>query len=147
MFKVLMHFISLHYEANLLFTPHDIEKTRTVITFIVSGVLQNVVFLIASGSRNLGGTCARNVVERGGKVVLCDSVSMKDAGEELQQSLGQKDFMFVPTDVSLTISTLIYKYNTVMINIHNISTDRTNPFLILVLQFKLTSTEHLQKSF
>lgn len=34
---------------------------------------------------------------------------MKDAGEELQQSLGQKDFMFVPTDVSLTISTLIYK--------------------------------------
>lgn len=72
---------------------------------------------------------------------------MKDAGEELQQSLGQKDFMFVPTDVSLTISTLIYKYNTVMINIHNISTDRTNPFLILDLQFKLTSTEHLQKSF
>lgn len=70
---------------------------------------------------------------------------MKDAGEELQQSLGQKDFMFVPTDVSLTISTLIYKDNTVMINIHNISTDRTNPFLIL--QFKLTSTEHLQKSF
>lgn len=68
-----------------------------------------MVFLIASGSRNLGGTCARNVVERGGKVVLCDSVSMKDAGEELQQSLGQKDFMFVPTDVSLTISTLIYK--------------------------------------
>lgn len=62
--------------------------------------LKNVVFLIASGSRNLGGTCARNVVERGGKVVLCDSLSMKDAGEELQQSLGQKDFMFVPTDLS-----------------------------------------------
>uniref|UniRef100_K1PDG2 3-hydroxyacyl-CoA dehydrogenase type-2 n=1 Tax=Magallana gigas TaxID=29159 RepID=K1PDG2_MAGGI len=58
--------------------------------------------LIASGSRNLGGTCARNVVERGGKVVLCDSVSMKDAGEELQQSLGQKDFMFVPTDTNVT---------------------------------------------
>lgn len=32
-----------------------------------------------------------------------------------------------------------------MINIHNISTDRTNGFLIL--QLKLTSTEHLQKSF
>lgn len=62
--------------------------------------LKNVVFLIASGSKNLGGTCARNVVERGGKVVLCDSESMKDAGEELQQSLGQRDFMFVPTDLS-----------------------------------------------
>lgn len=108
MFKVLMYFIGLHYEANLLiYTTRHRENSNG--NNIVSGVLQNVVFLIASGSRNLGGTCARNVVERGGKVALCDSVSMKDAGEELQQSLGQKDFMFVPTDVSVTISTLIYK--------------------------------------
>lgn len=42
-----------------------------------------MVFLIVSGFRNLGGICVRNVVERGGKVVLCDFLFMKDVGEEL----------------------------------------------------------------
>lgn len=67
---------------------------------------------------------------------------MKDAGEELQQSLGQKDFMFVPTDVSLTISTLIYKCNTMMINIHNISTDMTNPFVIIPQESAILSIDN-----
>lgn len=65
----------------------------------MTAILQNVVFLVACGTKNLGGTCARNIVERGGKVALCDSEFFKDTGEELQDRLGE-NFMFVPTDLS-----------------------------------------------
>lgn len=54
--------------------------------------------LIASGAKNLGGVCAQNIVERGGKVVLCDTEA--ESGEKIQEALGNENCLFVPADVS-----------------------------------------------
>ena len=81
-------------------TWSPIEKIRTINQMSCFFHSQNLVFLIASGSRNLGRTCAVNIVKRGGRVVLCDKEDRKDTGEEIQDELGENQCLFVPADVS-----------------------------------------------
>ncbi|XP_048743520.2 3-hydroxyacyl-CoA dehydrogenase type-2-like [Ostrea edulis] len=60
--------------------------------------LKGAVCLIASGAKNLGGVCAHNIVERGGKVVLCDTEA--ESGEKIQEALGNENCLFVPADLT-----------------------------------------------
>ncbi|XP_061175982.1 3-hydroxyacyl-CoA dehydrogenase type-2-like [Saccostrea echinata] len=59
---------------------------------------KGTVFLIANGSRNLGRICAENFVQRGGRVVLCDTDT--EAGEEIQESLGRNNCLFFTADLT-----------------------------------------------